>query len=238
VRKAVPVAPGPDDVLVSWNSYGNNQRLGELVGRHIVCEEAYLREIGGERYLALGLGGHNGNSRHTIGSVERWNAWRIPVNPWRESGSHTLVCGQRGFGYNAMAMPDDWPDRVLPEIRRHSDRPVWFRPHPKRRRRMPSAAYDRVVDFTEPLAAHLRECWAVVVFTSNAATEALLAGIPTFYCGPNIVTRGAAEAGLTNLDHPSYPDRLPAFARLAWSQFSVEEIESGWAIKTLLRSPP
>jgi len=236
----VPDAPAAGDVLVSWNSYGNNERLGKLVGRHIVCEEAYVREIGGERYFALGLGGHNGNGRHHIGDAERWNDWKISVNPWRRCGTHILVCGQRGFGYNAMAMPDDWPDRVLPEIRRRTDRPVWFRPHPKRRRRMPSVAYDRVVDFTEPLAAHLKVCWAAVVFTSNAATEALLAGIPAFYCGPNIVTRGAAEAGLEKLESPSFPDRMPAFTRLAWSQFSMSEIGCGWAIKALLdgRSQP
>lgn len=236
----MPDTPGPDDVLVSWNTYGNNETLGRMVRRHMVAEEAYIREIAGERFFALGLGGHNGNGMHPIGGPARWRAWKIPVAPWRRRGDHILVCGQRGFGYNAMAMPDGWPDRVFSQLRRHTDRPIWFRPHPKRRRRMPIVAYDRVVDFGEPLAAHLKECWAVVVFTSNAATEALLAGVPAFYCGPTIVTHAAAVPGFETLENPSYPDRLPAFTRLSWSQYSVSEIDSGWAITTLLdyRSPP
>ncbi len=237
VRRAMPDAVSPSDVLVSWNAYGNNEAVGSAVGRHVVAEEAYIREIGGERYFALGLNGHNGCGVHPIDGSERWEHWKIPIAPWRKTGAHILVCGQRGFGYNAMAMPDDWPDRVLTEIRARTDRPVWFRPHPKRRRRLPSAGYDRILDFREPLARHLKDCWAVVVWTSNVATEALLAGVPVFFCGPNIVTHCAAEQGLEGLERPAYPDRLLAFTRLAWSQYSLSEIESGWAIKTVLRSP-
>lgn len=228
-----PGTPGPDDVLVTWNTYGDAETIKKRFRRHVVAEEAYIRRIHGEKYFALGLNGHNGNGQNPIGDELRWNRWGITPRPWRRDGNHVLVCGQRGFGYNEMAMPDHWPDQVYAKLRGLTDRPLWFRPHPKRRRRMPLVQYDRVLDFNEPIADQLMNCWACVVYTSNAATDALLAGVPAFYCGPNLITRGASIEGLSGIELACYPERSDAFRRLSWSQFSMEEIRSGWAIRQI-----
>jgi hypothetical protein len=77
-----------------------------------------------------------------------------------------------------------------------------------------------------------------VVWTSNAATEALLAGVPVFSDGPHLVTEGAAERGLEHLERPTYPDRRPIFERLAWAQWSVRELEAGRPFQHLLNRRP
>ncbi len=231
-------APMPGDVLLTWNFYGSRAdtaRGFQAAGAHaIVCEEAYIREVAGEHYFAMALGGHNGAGRWRVGAPERWAGWGIAMRPWRRDGAHVLVCGQRGFGYNDMAMPDAWPDEVYGRLRRVTERPLWFRPHPKRRRRETRAPYDRVLDYAEPLAAHLAEAWAVVVYSSNCATEALIAGVPVVYEAPHIVTAPACRRGIQALDAPFLGDRLPAFARLAWAQWSMTEIARGVPFRQLL----
>lgn len=241
VRQDVSVPRiGPDDVCVTWNAYGTSGAIADKAkaqgGRAIVCEEAYLREIGGEKYFAVAINGHNGSGTWKHGGPERWASWDTTISPWRKTGEHVLVCGQRGFGYNAMAMPNDWPDRVLARLRETTDRPIWFRAHPKRRAVMPSAEYDRVLDWSEPLEAHLANCWAVVVWGSGCATHALLGGVPAFFEAPHIVTEGAAERGLGNINNPLYPDRLPVMERMAWAQWSMSELRSGAAFWHLLQS--
>lgn len=242
VSKADPTDPQPGDILVSWNTYGNNEQAGQRVrdagGIHIVAEEAYIRRIHHEKYYALGVNGHNGNNQNRVGSHFRWRNWGIDLAPWHFGGEHILVCGQRGFGYNAMAMPDDWQDRVLPQLRHVTKRPIWFRPHPKRRRRMPTVRYDRTVDYEQPIQDHLENCWAVVVYTSNAATDALLAGVPAFYCGPNLITSAAVKHGLMEIENPlrDQAQRYKAMCRIAWSQFSAQEIQGGWPIEHLVES--
>lgn len=236
---AAPAEPERGDVLVIWNRYGAGaaaasafDRVGQPV---LVAENGYLgRDRRGRLYYALARDGHNGTGRWPVGGPERWCALGRRLRPWRRDGRHVLVCGQRGFGYNPMAMPDDWPDRVEAELRRLTDRPLWFRAHPARRRRLPSAAYDRLTDYAKPLAADLKDAWAVVVWSSNAATEALLAGCPAFYTGPHIVTAGAAEAGLANLEAPRRPERRPVFERLAWAQWSVAELSDGAPLHRLI----
>lgn len=233
---------GPKDLILGWNAYGptyDTMRRAQPL-QCLVFEEAYIREINGEKYFACGLGGHNGHGWVRFGGNERWDSWNIDIKPWRTDGKHVLVCGQRGFGYNKMAMPTNWVDDVYAQIRPLTDRPLWFRPHPKRRAKMPRAAWDKVLDFNIPLEQHLEDAWCVVVWTSNSATAALLNGIPAYYCGPNIVTQGAAEPisfvqehGFEKLVLPDH--RYDAMVRLSWSQWSVSEYETGAAFRWLLK---
>lgn len=92
-----------------------------------------------------------------------------------------------------------------------------------------------MLDFDEPLSAHLLNAWAMVVHTSNAATEALIAGVPAFFDGPHLVTEGAAQQGIEGIERPALPDRLPALQRLAWAQWSMREITRGDPFAHLLQ---
>lgn len=235
-RHEPPTNPRPEDVLVTWNAYGNNAETMKRFRRTVVCEEGYIRHAPGcpHRYFALALNGHNGSGRWPVGDMSRLDALGIDFKPWRGNGNHILVCGQRGFGYNAMAMPDTWPDRIYDRLRAMTKRPLWYRPHHKRARRPTQKTYDRVCSHEEPLRQHLVNCWAVVVYTSNAATEALIDGVPAFYDGPHIVTEGASIKGVEAVDHPRYRDRAPAFIKLSWAQWNLEEIRAGAPFARLL----
>jgi hypothetical protein len=223
------------DVLVIWNRYGG---WGELADRFdaagarvIVCENGYVGQT-----VAMSLDYHNGRGRHPIGDGSRWDAMGVQVQPWRGGGRHILVCGQRGIGYGGIGHAEDWASGVIHRLSGTTSRPILFRPHPKgqRRPRYPNA---ESVDCRAPLAEHLADCWAIVVWTSNAATAALIAGVPVFYEGPALITGKAALKGIDLIATPLRGDRRQAFIDLSWGQWSAEEIAAGAPFRRLLADP-
>jgi hypothetical protein len=229
-----------DDLVLGWSAYGPTYSAmcaaEAMNARALVFEEAYIRQIAGQQYFAVGLGGHNGSGKLVAGDDSRWQGWGLQMDPWRSTPTdHVLVCGQRGFGYNSMAMPDEWPREVLSQLRRLTDKPLWFRPHPKRRSNERYGAYDKVLDYTAPLFDHLHSAAACVVWTSNCATTALLSGVPVVYCGPHIVTQRACTP-MGEFAVRRVGDRERAFRDLSWAQWSVSELESGEAFRRVLSS--
>ena len=80
----------------------------------------------------------------------------------------------------------------------------------------------------------LRDAWACITWGSGAALKALTLGIPVFHGMPNWIGAGAALPMHADLEHPARGDRLPAFRRLAWAMWNLQEIESGEPFRRLL----
>lgn len=218
--------PSPADICVSWNRAGSAGALASMVvaagGRSIVLENGYLGKgmTAVARDFHLGAGWWLPND-----SPSRWAALGIALRPWRRQGRHILLCLSRGFGPPETAMPKDWPEKVQRTIAHWSGRPVRLRRHP--------AARD--VGAVPPLAEDLVDCHAVVVWASNAGTEALVAGVPVFAGHPRWILEQAASGDISNIEDPALPDRLPAFIRLAWAQWSLDEIATGEPFARLLK---
>lgn len=85
-----------------------------------------------------------------------------------------------------------------------------------------------------PLGADLKDCWAVVTWSSGAAIKAIAAGVPAFHALPNWIGAPAAKPFGSDLENPFLGDRLPMFQRLAWAQWGLDEIASGEPFKRLL----
>jgi len=142
----------------------------------------------------------------------RWRALGINIGPWQRHGTHVLICAQSD-DYLSLMGETAWTGRAVEALRRHTDRPIIVRRKNVRRH----------------LAEDLRDAWAVVTFTSSAAIEALLAGIPAFCTGRCAASpMGLAELG--QIEHPRYPeDRERWAAGLAAAQWSIDEIAAGVA---------
>lgn len=225
--------PGkPENIFLSWNYYGANQTAGDQFkdngGRVFVAENAYVMR---GKYYALAQNGHNGRGQaNEVPTPDRWDSFQIPINPWRDSGKYILVCGQRGGSYSDMSMPVDWPDVVYDKLRLYTDRPILYRPHPEIQR-YPVNKEITVVSHKQPFCFQLKDVHAVVVYTSNAATNALLHGVPVFYEGPSVMCKDICNDNLKNIESPMTFDREPVFWRLAWHQWSLDEIRTGVAWK-------
>lgn len=237
-----------DTVLVIWNRYNENHFLAQQVeaagGIVLVAENGYLGQgcstpkfdlhggVQPDHYYALAIGGHNGSGQWPSGGPERFNWLGVPLQPWRTDGEHILICPSRNFGRPDLLMPSLWLNKITNAIRAFSKRPIRVREHPGNNRPQ------------RDLAEDLKGAAAVVVWGSSAGVHALVQGIPVAAYAPHWICKGAAFEGVSELltieQQPDVRDRYTArrqqaFERLAWAQWTVDEIASGVPIDHLLR---
>jgi len=228
-------------LLLIWNRYGEDHALATRVeaagGRVLVAENGYLG-IGGSspkfdvhpngpqphHYYALAEGWHNGGGRWRVGPWDRFKALCVNPKPYRNTGDYILVCPNRSFGVQGRMMPIDWTEDTVARLKLNPmGLPVRVRAHPG--------------NFAPkvPLAEDLAGAAAVVIWSSGAGVHALVSGIPVVALAPFWICRTAA---FTSIDGGSEmpPDRTQALHYMAWAQWRVDEIESGEAFVSLLRS--
>ena len=176
--------PRPDDVFVTWNLSGGLEKMAQTFeragARVLVMENGYLSPPDRPMY-AISLGGHNGAGRTPTGDASRWEALGIQCKPWRTSGKHYLVCGQRGIGSREMASPHAWHQKTAEKLQRVTSRPIRTRAHPGNR---PSGA--------PPLQHDLRDALACVIWASSSGVRALVEGVPVFYAAPHWICAAGA----------------------------------------------
>lgn len=225
---------GPGSLLLTWGRTRAGTHAADQVeragGHVVVAENGYLgRDEAGRQLYALALGQHGGAGRWPDGDSSRWERLGIVLAPWRAAGEHVLVLGQRGIGHKAVAMPADWDRALHARLAREVRRPVRFRPHP--------AALASKTEY-RPLEEDLRGCHAVVTWSSGAALKALVAGIPVFHGMPRWIgaaaARPVAATIVADLEAPALGDRLPMLQRLAWAQWTIDEIAAGEPFRHLL----
>lgn len=227
-----PLPPG--DVAITWNLTGRSRQSAEMArqggGALLVTENGYYgRDAGGQKAYALALDGHNGSGRWYAPDASRLQVLAPPFKPfrWRDDGG-VLIADQRGLGSPLMRSPYDFAERMVREITTTNVEFVKVREHPGRHAPARSLVED------------LADARALVVWSSNCATIALIEGIPTFFCAPTIVTEGAARSYRTGcirracLSGFTEIGRHAAFARLAWAQWFLAEIETGEPFRILL----
>ena len=171
------------------------------------------------------------NARHPTAYFRRGHdssrvrRFRLEMQPWRR-GRKIVVAGMSGKAAQAIGLrAEEWERAAIAELRRHTDRPIVYRPKPtwENARPLPGAEYSGPRD---PLAGLFADAWAVVTHHSNVAVDGLVSGVPAF-CWEGV----AAPMGLQDLSRietPHYPDDREQWAAdVAYCQWSVAEIASG-----------
>lgn len=143
------------------------------------------------------------------------------VARWKKDGHRIILCPNSDiymakFGFSAV----QWAISVADTLRVHTTRHITVRWKQQAQRR--------------PLSMDLADAWAVVVYNSNAAVEALCAGVPVFVLCPWATTASMGLADLSKIETPYYPDlRIPFLWDLANHQWTLAEIQAGIAWRTL-----
>jgi hypothetical protein len=228
VRPGAPWWPaGPGHVLVIWNRYGDVERIADRFekegGTVLVAENGYLGKSGisprdqahagvtGDTYYALSRHAHNGRGQWPEGGPGRWDALGITLQPVRSDGDYVLICPNRSFGMAGGIMPEQWADRIAAELKNER---VRIRHHPGNHRS------------PVPLEHDLAGAKRVVIWSSSVGIQALLLGVEVDCRAPWWICKAAAN---------SVEDaRLPALQRMAWAQWTVDEIASGEPFRRLL----
>lgn len=208
----------PGDVLAIWNRRPVDEdyaRRYETAGCPvIVTENGWIgSDESGHRFYALCRGHHNGAGTWSVGEEDRWSRLGITLKPWRVDGEHILILPQRGIGEAGVAMPKGWTEYTADMLRRITGRPIRIRKHPGKEQ--------------SSLDPDLDGCWAVVTWGSGAGIKSIVAGIPVFHDLERWIGGPAAKFGVSDIENPFVGDRLPMLRRLAWAQWSLQEISSG-----------
>lgn len=206
-----------------------------------------------------------------VGALKRNTSWKVAINginrdadfgnqivddnrlalfnlvpyPWRQEGEHIIVCGQneKSIAWNQGNMKD-WAEKMIDWIRSQTDRPIWFRPHPRfqvnfndsKERKIFVSTPKKIklvgstdeVDFTQALTrAH-----AVVNYNSNPAIESVLAGVPV-YVDQSSLCWDVGNPILSDVNNPARPDRTEWLKQISYTEWLVEEIRQGLPWKRL-----
>ena len=159
----------------------------------------------------------------------RFDGFGRRIKPWRETGAHVLVCpnGAMHFGLHGAPPLPEWLAQVRAELRRHTDREIRVRLKPR----------GFTASRAEPIDEALDDCWVCVTYSSNAAVDALVEGVPVVTLADFAASYRMGRTSIADVEDPYYPpDRGPFLAALAAQQWSVHEIRNGTAWADLQRN--
>ena len=153
----------------------------------------------------------------------------IRAAPWKPAGDFIIVAGMSDKSATSYGMkPEEWERWAVAELRKHTNRPIIYRPKPSWFDAKPIAGseFKAAKASSDATAETFIGCHAVVTHHSNIAIDALVHGIPAFCWDGAAVCMSSQD--LAQIESPMRPDgREQWLANLAWCQWSVEEMRNG-----------
>lgn len=145
-------------------------------------------------------------------------------------GKSILICppSQKVMNYFNQDL-QTWIESTVAEIKKRSDRPIIVRQKPSRSDRISTDTIQQALS---------QNIHCLVTYNSIAAIEAMMEGKPAITMGPNAASE-ICETDLKNIENPKVPfkDEMEAFMHhLAYAQFTVDEMKSGFAWRTINES--
>lgn len=226
----------PEETVICWG-WRIGRPLREIGKNVLMMERGFIERM---KYTSLGWNGLNGRAVRNWtgdGSLRLESLFPRALRRWEPTGRYALVIGQvsgdeavRGIdllGFCRMAVAKCY-EAGFREVR--------FRPHPV------STQYGLrddvgVESCYRPLTESLAGASLVVTFNSNTGVDAVLAGKPTITCDQGSMAWPVAMHDFNALTVTEPPGRVAWASRLAWSQFSIDEIRSGFAWDVVKDSP-
>lgn len=203
-------------------------------GREVlVMERGYL----GDRFAwtSLGWNGLNGFAEfqeYPYDGGARFDA-HYSLKPWNRDGRYALLMGQVPGDASLRGIDlSKWYADAAMKANNAYEMPVLFREHPMALRK----GINRTPRMTEPSRGTLVDALAgaavVITFNSNSAVDAVCAGIPAVAMDQGSMAWPVAAHRIGDL---ATPDRTRWAHRLAWCQWSMDEIRTGAALTGLLQ---
>jgi hypothetical protein len=243
------------DAAAIWSILWNGRMLPNLqVWNHYRQQNkpVIVTEVGGiDRGVTwkVGINGINRDAYFGDGNSTNDRALKLGLSTkkWRTDGKYILICGQHNKSLQWQGMPSmsNWFLQTYDEIRKHTDRPIIFRPHPRCRlehierglkhvyRQNPQHVTGTYDDFD----MGFNDVWATISYSSNPGIHSIIEGVPAFVSTHSL----AYDAGndidfLYDIEQPLTPDRAQWLNDYAWTEFTVEEIAEGLPIQRLRKA--
>ena len=205
-----------------------------------------------------------------VGSIKRGTTWKVGLNginrdayfgeqnndrtradhlglvckTWRSDGNYVLICGQHNKSLQWQGMPSmsNWFLNIYDKIRKYTDRPVIFRPHPRCRlehierglkhvyRQEPKHIASTYDDFDMDFS----DVWATISYSSNPGTHSCINGVPAFVSTHSLAYSVGNDIDfLHDIENPLMPDRSQWLNDYAHTEYTIEEISQGLPLKNL-----
>jgi hypothetical protein len=205
-----------------------------------------------------------------VGGIKRGTTWKVGLNginrdayfgeqdndrsradslglgckPWRSNGDFILICGQHDKSLQWQNMPpmSNWFLEIYDEIRKYTERPIVFRPHPRCRldhierglknvyRQEPNHIANTYDDFDMEFG----NVWATISYSSNPGTHSCINGVPAFVSTHSLAYNISNDIDfLFDIENPMMPDRQQWLNDYAHTEYTLEEISQGLPLKNL-----
>lgn len=234
------------DVAVIWSvlwqgRMRNYQRIWQQyrsAGKPVI-----VLEVGGLRRnesFKIGINGVNAKADFANETFDdkRWPLFRHTLQPWKDTGNKIIILGQHHTSEQWAGMPsmDKWFENQIQEIRKHTDRAIEIRPHPRNPIGLNIKKYSNVnvkypimdkatIDDTD-FKKTLDDAWAVVNYSSNPAMEAVINGVPVFVSEDSLCHE-VGNTSFEDINNPTKPDRQNWAYKLSYTEWFADEIAEG-----------
>ena len=240
------------DVAVIWSVLWFGRMAGnQKVWEHFraINKPVIVLEVGGIKRGTTWKVGINGiNSDANFGAKgndsTRADLLGLEAKRWTNDGQHILICGQHDKSLQWQGMPrmSNWFLDTHDEIRKHTDLPIVFRPHPRCRlehierglrhvyRQEPKHIDNTYDDFDMDFT----NVWATVSYSSNLGIHSVLAGVPAFVGTSSLAYDVGNDIDFFHdIEAPLQPDRRLWLNDYAYTEWTLDEIAQGLPLKRL-----
>jgi hypothetical protein len=216
-----------------WQYFRNNRRP-------VIVLEVGLLDRG--KTWKVGVNG-TGNTAYWGQGLDanRVTQLGLALKPWRSTGSNIVIAAQRSDSEQWHEQPDAaiWVANTIKQVQTHSTRPIILRTHPRQRvvpllgctYQVPQKLANSYDDFDFDQC--LQDAWAVINWNSGPGVQAAIAGVPVFV-GASSLAAPVGNQDLSQIEKPVRPDRANWLVDIAHTEWTVEEIATGYPIKRLL----
>ena len=227
------------DIAVSWGIYKKKfkwTKIRDILAveqklknkKTIVIEKGYIKR---DKYFSVGYDSQNGwaDFKNVGMPKDRWGALGVELKDYRTKGNHILICGQVPWDTSVQHIDyKTWCQFIVNEIRRYSERPIIFRPHPLAGDNFYESLTGVTISNKKTLKEDLENCWAAVGYNSNSLVEVIIEGIPIFAWNNGSMAWFVSNK-IVDLEHPELYDRQQWAYDLAYSQWTLNEMQEGKA---------
>jgi len=179
-----------------------------------------------------------GKDRNSSKLQQILNFHNITIKPWRKTGDHILLLGQRTLSWNMLNKNGaDWIIGMIVKIKQYTDRKIVIRLHPgdttynlENRKRIQDifGKHNITISNHENIRSDLENAWCSVGYNSTPACVSAIEGIPVYLDNPlNSWARDVGFDNLKLLETPPMPERNEWLEKIANIHWNTNEIENG-----------
>ena len=240
------------DVAVIWSVLWFGRMAGnQKVWEHFqaINKPVIALEVGGINRGVTWKVGLNGINRDAFfgngnNNSDRAEQLGLELKPWKTDGEFILIAGQHDKSLQWQGMPSmsNWLMQTISEIRKHTDRPIIFRPHPRRPlphiekefknvyRQDPQHVRGTYDDFD----MGFNNVWATISYSSNPGIHSIIEGVPAFVSTHSLAYPAGNDIDfLHDIEQPVMPDRTQWLNDYAHTEWTLDEIAQGLPLKNL-----